>query len=108
MATTYVTLIKFTSEGADSITDFGRAWEDAATHIAAMGISTISAYGLLGSFDMMIIYEAADQKSAAKLPLSLSRLQVGIKTETWTTMPLEEFVKLPEDLFCEWPREADE
>ena len=106
MATTYVTLIKFTSEGADSITDFGKAWEEAATHIAGMGIRTISAYGLLGSYDMMIIYEAADQKSAAKLPLSLARLEAGIKTETWTTIPLEEFVKLPEDLFCEWPRKT--
>jgi len=108
MATTYVTLIRFTSEGADSITDFGKAWEEAAQHIAAMGINTVGAYGLLGPYDMMIIYEAADQKSAAKLPLSLSRLEAGIKTETWTTIPLEEFVKIPDQLFCEWPRKADE
>ena len=103
MATTYVTLIKFTSEGPDSITDFGKAWEDAAQHIAAMGITTVGAYGLLGAYDMMIIYEAADQKSAAKLPLSLARLEAGIKTETWTTIPLDVFVKLPGEVLCEWP-----
>ena len=36
--TTYATLIKFTSEGPNSITDFGKAWESAAQHIAALGI----------------------------------------------------------------------
>jgi uncharacterized protein with GYD domain len=102
--TTYVTLIRFTSAGPDSITDFGKAWEEAARHISSMGIKVVSAYGLLGPYDMMIVYEAADQKSAARLPLSLSSLEGGIKTETWTTIPLEEFVKLPEQVFCEWPR----
>ncbi len=101
--TTYVTLVKFTSEGADSITDFGKAWEAAGQHIGALGIKVVGAYGLLGPYDMMIVFEAADQKSAAKLPLSLAALEVGIKTETWTTIPLEEFVKLPEQLKCDWP-----
>ncbi len=27
--TTYVTLLKFTSEGPEGITDFGKAWEEA-------------------------------------------------------------------------------
>jgi len=102
--TTYVTLVKFTSEGPNSITDFGKAWEEAAQRIASMGIRTIGAYGLLGPYDLMIVYEAADQMSAAKLPLSLASLAGGIKTETWTAIPLEEFVRLPEQLLCEWPR----
>lgn len=101
--TTYVTLIKFTSSGPDSITDFGTAWQAAAQSISALGIKTVGAYGLLGPYDMMIIYEAADQKSAAKLPLTLAFLEQGMKTETWTTIPLDEFVKLPQQLLCEWP-----
>jgi uncharacterized protein with GYD domain len=102
--TTYVTLVKFTSQGPNSITDFGEAWEEAAQHIASMGIRAIGAYGLLGPYDLMIVYEAADQMAAAKLPLSLASLEGGIKTETWTAIPLEEFVRLPEQLLCEWPR----
>jgi len=100
---TYVTLIKFTSQGPNSITDFGRAWEMAAENVATLGINVIGAYGLLGPYDMMILYEAPDQKSGAKLPLSLASLEGGIKTETWTTIPIAEFVKLPEELLCEWP-----
>ena len=102
--TTYVTLVRFASEGANSIVDFGMAWEAATLSISAMGIKVVGAYGLLGAYDMMILYEAADQKSAAKLPLSLASLEGGIKTETWTAIPLEEFVRLPEQLHCDWPR----
>ena len=101
--TTYATLITFTSQGPNSITDFGKAWESAAQNVATLGIRVIGAYGLLGQYDMMILYEAADQKSAAKLPLSLASLEGGIRTETWTTIPIEEFVKLPQELLCKWP-----
>lgn len=93
--TTYVTLLKFTSKGPNSIIDFGQAWEQAAENIASMGIKIIGAYGLLGPYDMMVVYEAADQNSAAKLPLSLSSFHGNVKTETWTTIPLREFVELP-------------
>ena len=104
--TTYVTLVRFTSEGSNSIVDFGKAWEEAGQHIAGLGIKVVAAYGLLGPYDMMIVYQAADQKSAAKLPLSLASFEGGIKTETWTTIPLEEFVKLPAQLQCDWPRRS--
>ncbi len=96
--TTYVTLLKFTSEGPEGITDFGKAWDQAGQNIAALGVRIVGAYGLLGPYDMMIVYEAPDQKTAAKLPLSLASLEGGIKTETWTTIPLGDFVKLPEQL----------
>ncbi len=96
--TTYVTLLKFTSKGPDSIIDFGEAWEQAANNIASLGIRIVGAYGLLGPYDMMVIYEAADQNSAAKLPLSLSSFQGNVKTETWTTIPLREFTELPRQL----------
>ncbi len=94
--TTYVTLIKFTSKGPEGITDFGKAWEQAAQRVESLGVRIVGAYGLLGPYDMMIIYEASDQKSAARLPLSIASLRGSVKTETWTTIPLEEFVKLPD------------
>ena len=101
--TTYVTLMNFTTSGPDGITDFSKAWQAAAQNVAALGIKTIGAYGLLGPYDMMIILEAEDEKTAAKLPLSLAYLDAGIKTQTWTAIPLDEFVRLREQLICEWP-----
>ena len=43
--------------------------------------------------DMMFIYEAPDEKAAAGMPLSFSARGSG-QTETWTAIPIEEFVKL--------------
>jgi uncharacterized protein with GYD domain len=89
----YVTLVKFTSEGLKSIGDIGKMYEEGTKRAAQMGIKSIGAYGLLGPYDMMFIYEAADEKVAASMPLSFSSRGIG-QTETWTAIPMEEFVKL--------------
>jgi len=90
----YVTLVKFTAEGLKSIADFGKEWDEGAKRVAQMGIKTIGAYGLLGPYDMMFIYEAPDEKAAASVPLSFLSRKGGAQTETWTAIPMEEFVKL--------------
>lgn len=91
---TYVTLVKFTSEGLRSMGDFGKEWEEGSKRVAQMGVKSIGAYGLLGPYDMMFIYEAPDEKVAASVPLSFSSRKGGAQTETWTAIPMEEFVKL--------------
>jgi uncharacterized protein with GYD domain len=90
---TYVTLVKFTPEGLKSIGDLGKMYEEGAKIAAQMGIKSIGAYGLLGPYDVMFIYEAPDEKAAANMPLSFSSSGSG-QTETWTAIPMEEFVKL--------------
>ena len=90
---TYVTLVKFTSEGLKSIGDLGKMYEEGTKIAAQMGIKSIGAYGLLGPYDMMFIYEAPDEKAAASVPLSFAPRGSG-QTETWTAIPMEEFVKL--------------
>jgi len=90
---TYVTLVKLTSEGLKNIGDLGKRFEEGTKIAAQMGIKTISAYSLLGRYDMMFIYEAPDEKAAARMPLSFAS-GGGSQTETWTAIPMEEFVKL--------------
>jgi len=99
---TYVTLIKFASRGPNSITDFGDAWEGTAKKIGDLGIHVTGVYGVLGPYDMMILYDAADQKTAAKLPLSIGGGKDDISTETWSTIPLDQFVKIGHEIVCEW------
>ena len=91
---TYVTLVKFTSEGLKSVGDLGKEWEEGQKRAAQMGIKSIGAYGLLGAYDMMFIYEAPDEKAAAGLCVALSSEKGDAQTETWTAIPMEEFVKL--------------
>ena len=90
---TYVTLVKFTSEGLKNIGNLGKQFETGIKMAGQMGIKTIGAYGLLGPYDLMFIYEAPDEKAASRMPLSFASGGGG-QTETWTAIPLEEFVKL--------------
>jgi len=90
---TYVTLLKFTSEGLKGMPDFGKSWEEGKKRAEQMGIKSVGAYGLLGRYDMMFIYEAPNEKAAASLPLSFTP-EGSAQTETWTAIPMEEFAKL--------------
>jgi len=90
---TYVTLVKFTPEGLKGIADFGKSYEEGRRRAEQMGIKHVGAYGLLGPYDMMFIYEAPDEKAAASMPLSFAPRGDG-QTETWTAIPMEEFAKL--------------
>jgi uncharacterized protein with GYD domain len=85
----YVTLVKFTPEGLKNIDDIGKAFEEGRKMAEEMGIKPIGAYATLGPYDMMLIYEAPDEKVAAGMSMSLRG-----QTETWTLIPMEEFTKL--------------
>ena len=89
----YVTLVKFTSEGLKMMDDLGERYERGKKMAEQAGIKNIGAYGLLGRYDLMFIYETPSEKAAAGMPLSFA-FEGGGQTETWTAVPLEEFVKL--------------
>ena len=90
---TYVSLVRMTEGGLKSIANFGEMWEEGSKRAKGMGINHIGAYGVLGPYDMMFIYEAPNEKAAASLPLSFAPQGTGQVT-TWTLIPIEEFVKL--------------
>ena len=90
---TYTTLVKFTAEGLKSIADLGKAYDEGTKMAQQMGIKSIGAYATLGPYDMMLIYQAPDEKVAAAMSVSLAR-KWGGETETWTVVPMEEFIKL--------------
>ncbi len=82
----YVTLVKFIPEEPRSIDDIGKAFKVGREMAEEMGIKPISAYATLGPYDMMLIYEAPDEKVAADMSMSFRG-----QTETWTLIPMEEF-----------------
>ena len=89
----YVTLVKTGAEGAKSMADLDKAYEEGRKMSEQMGIKPIAAYGLLRPYDLMFIYEAADEKAAASSSLFQSA-RWGGQMETWTAIPMEEFAKL--------------
>ena len=90
---TYVSLVRMTEGGLKSIASFGKTWQEGKKKAEAMGIKHVAAYGVLGPYDMMFIYEAPNEKAAAVLPLSFAPQGSG-QTTTWTLIPMEEFTQL--------------
>lgn len=89
----YATLVKFTSQALSSVRDPGKAYNEGVKMAAQMGIKTIGAYATLGPYDMMLLYEAPDEKVAAGMAMAFAT-KWGGQSETWTLIPMEEFTKL--------------
>ena len=62
-----------------------------------IGVRLIGAYALLGRYDMIFIYEAPDEKVAMSLALTSSTGSY-LPSETWTAVPMKDFVKLATSL----------
>ncbi|MBN1152391.1 MAG: GYD domain-containing protein [Dehalococcoidia bacterium] len=90
----YMTMVRFTHQEARGISNFCKEWQDSAKRIEGLGIKIVGTYGILGPYDMTFIYEAPNEEKAASVPLSISYLDPGIQTETWTVIPMEDFASI--------------
>lgn len=90
---TYATLVRFTAQELSSMADPQKALEEGMKMAAEMGIKPISTYATLGPYDMMLLYEAPDEKVAAGMAIGFGT-KWGGRSETWTLIPMEEFAKL--------------
>ncbi len=90
----YMTMVKFTHQEARGISNFCKEWQESAKRIEGLGVKLLGTYGILGPYDMSFIYEAPDEEKAAGVPLSISYLDPGIQTETWTVIPMEDFAAI--------------
>mgnify|MGYP001056834422 FL=1 len=96
----YMTMVRFTHQEARGISSFCKEWQDSAKRIEGLGIKLLGSYGILGPYDMAFVYEAPSEEKAASVPLSISYLDPGIQTETWTVIPMEEFAEITDKLQC--------
>lgn len=90
---TYATLVRFTAQEVTSMTNTRNALEEGVKMATEMGIKLISAYATLGPYDVMLLYEAPDEKVAAGMVMGFGA-KWGGRSETWTLIPVEELPKL--------------
>ncbi|MEW6412895.1 MAG: GYD domain-containing protein [Candidatus Zixiibacteriota bacterium] len=60
-------------------------------------VKVLAHYAILGPYDFMCIYEAPDEKVAAKVSL-LSRARGAFQVESWHAIPTREIIDLVEGL----------
>lgn len=87
---TYITLIRYTQKGVESIKE-GPARIDAAKQaFRAMGAELKEFYLVLGQYDAVVIAEGPDDETVAKLALAVGS-QGSVRTETFRAFTEGEF-----------------
>ena len=61
------------------------------------GIKFKAHYALLGYWDFMDIYEAPDERTAAKVSL-LTRSYISAQVESWLAIPYEQIAEMTEEI----------
>lgn len=90
---TYIVLINFTAKGVEDIKESPARLEAAKEGFKAMGAELKAFYSVLGRYDSVVIAEAPDDETAAKLALAIGS-QGNIRTETLRAFTEDEYRKI--------------
>lgn len=90
---TYITLVTYTQKGAESIKQLPARMEAARKAGKALGADIKQLYLVMGRYDAVVISEAPDDETAAKLALGTA-IQGNVRTETLRAFSEAEFMKI--------------
>ena len=90
---TYVTLLRFTQKGAETIKEGPSRLDAARARFRAAGAELKAFYLTLGRYDAVAISEAPNDETIAKLALATGALGT-VRTETLRAFPEEEYRKI--------------
>jgi uncharacterized protein with GYD domain len=94
---TYISLLHFTRQGGLTIKESPKRRAAATKIIAGMGGTLVHTYLTLGRYDGVVIFEAPDDHTAAKIAL-LMGTQGDSSAETLRAFPEEEFDRMLKSL----------
>jgi uncharacterized protein with GYD domain len=94
---TYISLIRFTPKGIENIKDSPNRLDAAKQAYQQMGGELKEFYLTMGQFDAVVISEAPDEQTAAKLVLSIGAVG-AIRTETLRAFTEAEYRNIIADL----------
>ena len=90
---TYITLLKYTQKGAESIKQVPARIDAARQAAKAAGAEITQIYLVMGQYDAVVISEGPDDETAAKLALATG-MQGNVHTETLRAFPEAEFRRI--------------
>lgn len=90
---TYVTLLKYTQKGAESIKQVPARIDAARQAAKAAGAEIKQIYLVMGRYDVVVISEGPDDETAARLALATA-MQGNVQTETLRAFSEAEFRRI--------------
>src|SRR5512136_1944755 len=97
---TYIVLLNYTQQGVQRIKESPARLDAAKKAFKAMGAELKQWYLVMGQYDAVVIAEASDDETVAKLALTVGSLG-AIKTETLRAFPEPAYRKIIADLKVE-------
>ena len=93
----YISLIKYTQQGAQNIKESPARFDAAKKALQSMGGDIKQVYLTMGQYDLVIIAEAPDDETIGKFLLATGSLG-NVRTQTFRAFDRQEALKLVEDL----------
>ena len=90
---TYISLLRFTQQGIETIKDSPARLDMAKQVFKSMGASIKEFYLVTGEYDAVVIGEAPDDETIAKLALTIGATG-AIRTESFRAFTEEEYHKI--------------
>lgn len=90
---TYISLLKYTQKGAESIKQAPARIDAARQAAKAIGMDIKQIYLVMGRYDVVAISEGPDDETAAKLALATA-MQGNVQTETLRAFSEAEFRRI--------------
>lgn len=90
---TYITLLRYTQQGIENIKESPARLEAAKQAFQAMGAELKAFYLVTGRYDAVVISEAPDDETVAKLALVIG-MQGAVRTETLRAFSEDEYRKI--------------
>lgn len=94
---TYITLIKFTQQGIQNVKESPLRLDKVRDAFRSMGAELKAFYSVMGSYDHVVISEAPDDKTVAKLALAVGA-QGNVRTETLRAFTEDEYREIIAEL----------
>ena len=94
---TYVMLANWTDQGARTIDDNPKRVDSARKSLEEMGGHFISLYMTMGTYDMVVTYDAPDDAVAARFTLMLAK-QGNVRTTSMKAFPEEAYRQIVNSL----------
>jgi len=94
---TYMTLIRYTQQGIESIKDSPVRLDTAKALYKSLGAEIKAFYLAMGKYDVIVISEAPNDETATKLVLTIGSAG-AIRTETFRIFTEDEYRKLISEL----------
>jgi uncharacterized protein with GYD domain len=88
---TFIMLSTLGPEGAATVRENPERIKAVNSEVESMGVKVIQQYALLGPYDFCNILEAPDEKTMARVAMTLSA-RGTLKSLTLTAIPIDEFI----------------